>query len=80
MAAAAQIPVDQDANSELVRTASACASVNEWVQAARKFPQAMGQTSATSIDPEYDLSGICGLARTAPVCQDAIARNLNTFW
>lgn len=80
LAAAAQVPVDQDANSELVRTASDCRSVTEWVEAARKFPEAMGQTSAANIDPVYDLAGICGLARTAPVCQDAIARNLDTYW
>lgn len=77
MSAAASVPLSVNADTELDRTAHACGSVEEWADAARKYPDAMGVTDPSFIDPAIDLIGICRDKSPSPVCLDA--RQLGLF-
>lgn len=80
MAEAAAIPGGENADAELIGTASACKTVDEWVSAARLYPEALGLTNADAVDPEFYLAAICGQVPSAPVCEDAASHGLDTYW
>jgi len=77
---AAAIPADADANEPLIRSASTCQTVEEWVSAVRLYPESMGLTDPAMVDPEFDLVGICGISPSSPVCVDATRLGLDTYW
>lgn len=76
---AAAVPVAEVNDVEMVRTVDACADVDEWVAALRAYPDALGVTSS-SIDPKFDLAGVCSQSPSSPVCTDAVARGVVTSW
>lgn len=80
MEAAAVATSESDAERNLRTSLGVCKNVSTWEAALRQFPGAMGLNSADDVDPKFDLAGICAKYGSEPVCVDAVARGLDTYW
>jgi hypothetical protein len=72
MLEAAAVPASQVNDSEMSKTLAACSGVDEWEQALRRWPNALGMTVFTSADVSNALRAACAPeARDSLVCQNA---------
>lgn len=74
MIAAAAIPADQVANTELEATATACLTVDAWIEAVQKYPQAWGMNRLTDADMPLYIQSLCYNLERTPMCVDARAK------
>ena len=73
MFAAAAIPADQEADAELEATASACRTVDEWIEAVQEYPAAYGMNELTDADMPLYIQSLCYGLESTPMCVDAEA-------
>jgi hypothetical protein len=72
---AAAVPLDQTNDTEMVRTVSDCATVDEWSAGIARYPEALGMTRApTQAELPMTLSNVCFGNESTAMCQDAAAQ------
>lgn len=74
-AVAADTPDGMDAQEALDATLQACEGYDEWVQALRDEPAAMGRETGAMLEGPMELAGVCRDA-DGPVCDDARQRGI----
>lgn len=69
MREAASITDPAEADPVLVRTLTSCGTAEQWLEALRRYPAAMGLNERAQIG-EVDLDAACGAGNTdTPVCR-----------